>query len=56
MLCRASEEDYRKVRCDRARENCNICCVHHICAHEWKEKDVWRNCEFFMRGNCSFTA
>lgn len=56
MLCRASEEEYRKVRCDRARENCNICCVHHVCSHEWKEKDVWRNCEFFMRGNCSFTA
>lgn len=55
MMCTADDEDYEKIRCDRSRDNCNMCCVHHVCAHGWRDKNVWRGCEFFMRGNCSFT-
>lgn len=54
MLCRASQEEFEKVRCDKTREECNVCCIHHACAHGWSSREVWRKCGYFSRGNCFY--
>jgi hypothetical protein len=52
--CKASEAEYSQVGCDRNPKECTVCCVFHVCASHWENRDVWRECSHFHRGQCRF--
>ncbi|GBE54164.1 hypothetical protein BMS3Bbin15_00316 [archaeon BMS3Bbin15] len=54
MNCTASKQEFLEIKCDREQDSCGMCCIHHICAHNWRTKEVWRTCDNFTAGNCSF--
>lgn len=54
MVCTASQEDYQKVNCGRDQKECTMCCIFHVCEHNWESRDVWRTCDHFLAGSCSF--
>lgn len=54
MRCTASKEQYLEVKCERDQETCTMCCIFHICEHNWETREVWRTCNHFLAGSCQY--
>ncbi|NOZ83090.1 MAG: hypothetical protein GXN98_04685 [Euryarchaeota archaeon] len=54
MTCKASDAEYKEVNCQRERDSCRMCCIYHVCEHNWETREVWRTCEHFLAGSCMY--
>ncbi len=54
--CNASKSELMRINCQKDPEFCRMCCTLHTCEHNWKTRNVWKECDNFDKGICKFVG